>query len=95
MIDPYLIEDKEESGKWWCFYKQNGASMSWSIDLETCTYCGHVDAGENVCLLIEEEDYVLFHSPKNGLSVPKTIFSTPAKPAPKARISGSYAIVSR
>ena len=24
MIDPYLIEDKDEPGKWWCFYKQNG-----------------------------------------------------------------------
>ena len=34
MIDPYLIEDKDEPGTWWCFYKQNGASMSWSTDLE-------------------------------------------------------------
>ena len=28
MIDPYLIEDKDEPGKWWCFYKQNGVSNS-------------------------------------------------------------------
>ncbi len=21
MIDPYLLEDKDEKGKWWCFYK--------------------------------------------------------------------------
>ena len=24
MIDPYLLEDKDEPGKYWCFYKQNG-----------------------------------------------------------------------
>ena len=24
MIDPYILEDKDEEGKWWCFYKQNG-----------------------------------------------------------------------
>ena len=32
MIDPYLIEDKDEKGKWWCFYKQNGVSMSYTYD---------------------------------------------------------------
>ena len=72
MIDPYLIEDKEESGKWWCFYKQNGASMSWSTDLETWTYSGRVDAGENVCLLTDEDGYVLFHSPKNGVGIKRS-----------------------
>ena len=72
MIDPYLIEDKDEPGKWWCFYKQNGASMSWSTDLERWTYTGRVDAGENVCLLIEEDDYVLFHSPKNGVGIKRS-----------------------
>ena len=72
MIDPYLIEDKDEPGKWWCFYKQNGASMSWSTDLERWTYAGRVDAGENVCLLIEEDDYVLFHSPKNGVGIKRS-----------------------
>jgi len=34
MIDPYLLEDKTEKGKWWCFYKQNGVSMSYSYDLK-------------------------------------------------------------
>ncbi|MCK5104095.1 MAG: hypothetical protein KAR17_14820, partial [Cyclobacteriaceae bacterium] len=26
MIDPYLLEDGNEPGKWWCYYKQNGVS---------------------------------------------------------------------
>ena len=69
MIDPYLIEDKDEPGRWWCFYKQNGASMSWSRDLETWTYVGRIDAGENVCLLVEDNQYVLFHSPANGVGI--------------------------
>ena len=72
MIDPYLIEDKDEPGKWWCFFKQNGASMSWSNDLKTWTYFGRVDAGENVCLLIEADDYVLFHAPKNGVGIKRS-----------------------
>ncbi len=25
-----LLQDKTDPGKWWCFYKQNGVSMSWS-----------------------------------------------------------------
>lgn len=72
MIDPYLIEDKDEAGKWWCFYKQNGASMSWSRDLKTWTYFGNVDAGENVCLLVEDGEYILFHSPKNGVGIKRS-----------------------
>lgn len=73
MIDPYLIEDKDEVGKWWCFYKQNGASRSWSTDLEVWTYDGHLESGENVCLLTEDDEYVLFHSPKNGVGIKRSI----------------------
>jgi hypothetical protein len=72
MIDPYLIEDKDESGKWWCLYKQNGASISFSNDLKSWTSFGRVEAGENVCVLVENDEYVLFHSPKNGMGVKRT-----------------------
>ena len=40
MIDPYLLEDANESGKWWCYYKQNGVSMSYSYDLMNWTFSG-------------------------------------------------------
>jgi len=63
MIDPYLIEDKDEPGKWWCFYKQNGASMSYSYDLKTWKYFGRANAGENVCVLRLKDHYYMFHSP--------------------------------
>jgi hypothetical protein len=69
MIDPYLFEDKDEKGKWWCFYKQNGASRSYSYDLKHWTYAGHTQAGENACVLIKDNKYVLFHSPENGIAV--------------------------
>ena len=72
MIDPYLIEDKDEPGKWWCFYKQNGVSLSWSRDLKTWTYAGRADSGENVCVLIDGDEYVLFHSPHNGIGVKRS-----------------------
>jgi hypothetical protein len=72
MIDPYLIEDKDEPGKWWCFYKQHGISMSWSRDLKTWTYFGRTGSGENVCVLVDEDEYILIHSPRNGMGVKRS-----------------------
>ncbi|MBD3267832.1 family 43 glycosylhydrolase [bacterium] len=72
MIDPYLIEDADEPGKWWCFYKQNGVSMSYSYDLETWTYVGRRDAGENVTVIRDDGEYVMFHSPSNGIGVKRS-----------------------
>lgn len=72
MIDPYLLEDKNIKGKWWCFYKQNGVSMSYSSDLKSWTFFGYTESGENVCVLIENDEYILFHSPKNGIGIKKS-----------------------
>lgn len=72
MIDPYLIEDVNEHGKWWCFYKQNGVSMSYSYDLKNWTYAGHANSGENVTIINKGKDYYLFHSPHNGIGVKKS-----------------------
>ena len=69
MIDAYLMTDKDDPGKWWCLYKQNGVSMSWSRDLRTWTYAGSAKAGENVCVLVQDGRYVMFHSPHNGIGV--------------------------
>lgn len=51
MIDPFLAEDKDEPGKWWCFYKQRGVSYSWSRNLEHWTFHRHMPCGENVRVL--------------------------------------------
>ena len=72
MIDPYLLEDKDEPGKWWCFYKQNGVSMSFSYDLKNWTYFGVTQSGENVCVLVDNNEYILFHSPKNGIAIKRS-----------------------
>ena len=72
MIDPYLIEDKDKPGKWWCFYKQSGVSLSWSYDMKNWTYFGRADSGENVCVLVDGDEYVLFHSPGNGVGVKRS-----------------------
>ncbi len=70
MIDPYLIKDKDEPGKWWCFYKQNGVSMSYSYDLETWRYFGRQKAGENSCVLVLGDRYYLIHSPgRDGMGL--------------------------
>jgi hypothetical protein len=72
MIDPFLVQDVDELGKWWCFYKQAGASWSWSRDLVTWTYAGRINAGENVCVLVDRDEYVMFHSPHNGIGVKRS-----------------------
>ena len=72
MIDPFLLEDKDDPGKWWCFFKQNGASMSWSRDLTNWTYSGRLEAGENVCVLVVAGEYVMFHSPGNGIGMKRS-----------------------
>ena len=72
MIDPFLLRDKDDPGKWWCFYKQNGIRMSWSRDLRTWTDMGRIPAGENPCVLVEGNEYVLFHSPPNGIGVKRS-----------------------
>jgi hypothetical protein len=72
MIDPYLIQDKDEPGKWWCFYKQNGVSFSSSYDLKNWTFGGRTDCGENVCVLVDRGEYLLFHSPENGIGMKRS-----------------------
>ncbi|MES2459591.1 MAG: hypothetical protein V4671_03350 [Armatimonadota bacterium] len=86
MIDPFLVADGEETGKWWCFYKQDGASASTSYDLAVWHYEGRVKAGENVCILSTEHAYsdssnpgntgspgfLMFHSPQNGIGIKRS-----------------------
>lgn len=72
MIDPFLFPDKDEPSKWWCIYKQSGLSLSWTRDFETWTPAGRTDAGENPCVLVEGGEYILFHSPANGIGVKRS-----------------------
>lgn len=72
MIDPFLFKDKNDPGKWWCFFKQRGVGMSWSRDLRNWTYAGRASAGENACVIVDGNDYVLFHSPANGIGVKRS-----------------------
>jgi len=72
LIDAYLIEDKDEPGKWWCFFDDNAANMSYSYDLKTWTYFNRIEAGENVCVLVDGDEYLMFHSPKNGVGMKRS-----------------------
>jgi hypothetical protein len=72
MIDPFLLADKDQKKKWWCFYKQNGISLSSSENLEDWVPFGHTDAGENPCVIVDHDEYVLFHSPPNGIGVKRS-----------------------
>lgn len=72
MIDPYLLEDAGQKGRWWCFYKQRGVSMSYSYDLKNWTYAGNAATGENVTVIRQNDEYVMFHSPRNGIGVKRS-----------------------
>jgi len=72
MIDPYLLEDVDEPGKWWCYYKQNGVSMSYSYDLTNWKFSGTANSGENVTVLHKDDEYLLFHSPENGIGLKRS-----------------------
>ena len=70
MIDPFLIKDG--SGTWQLFYKQNGVSRSHSDDLKHWSYDGRTDGGENACVIEENGEYILFHSPANGIGMKRS-----------------------
>ncbi len=65
LIDPYLVQDKDEPGKWWCFFDDNAANLSYSYDLKTWTYFKRMPCGENPCVLVEDDEYILIYDPKN------------------------------
>ena len=69
MIDPFWFFDREDSGKIWCFFKQDGISRAWSRDLKHWTFAGRMDGGENVCVVASGDRYYLWSSPDNGISL--------------------------
>lgn len=69
MIDPYLLDDGD---KFICFYKQNGVSFSTSTDLANWKYEGFTACGENVCVIKENDEYLIFNSPYNGINIMAT-----------------------
>lgn len=74
MIDPFLVQDKDDAGKWWCFFKHQGAvCMSWSHDLKTWTpRHDKVASGENPCVIRDGDDYLLYYSPADGIGVKRS-----------------------
>lgn len=71
MIDPFLLQDKDDPGKWWCFYKQEGRlHASWSRDLKTWTPTDYkIAGGENPCVIPDGNRYLLFYSPTTGVGM--------------------------
>lgn len=69
MIDPFILEDRIEEGKYWIFYKQDGINISYSYDMENWTYFGKIDGGENVCVVDTDDGYLMLHSPETGFGI--------------------------
>jgi hypothetical protein len=72
LIDPYLVRDRDHPKRWWCFFDDNAANMSYSDDLKEWTYFNRINSGENVCVLVDGEEYLMFHSPKNGVATKRS-----------------------
>jgi sucrose-6-phosphate hydrolase SacC (GH32 family) len=69
MIDPFIFENKDKKGEYILLFKQNGISLSRSFDMVNWKYEGSVDGGENACILIRNNKYLLIHSPDNGIGL--------------------------
>ncbi|MBQ7862735.1 MAG: hypothetical protein IJ349_11120 [Clostridia bacterium] len=69
MIDPYLLDD---GNKFICFFKQNGVSYSTSKDLANWQFQGFTECGENVCVIKENDEYLIINSPDNGINIMAT-----------------------
>lgn len=69
MIDPYILQDND---KFMCFFKQNGVSFSTSTDLINWKFQGFTECGENVCVLKNNDEYIIFNSPENGINIMTT-----------------------
>lgn len=69
MIDPYILKD---NGKFICFFKQNGVSFSESADMKNWHFKGFTECGENVCVVKENKEYIIFNSPQNGINLLST-----------------------
>ena len=75
-IDPFLVEDLNEKGKWWCLYKFQftGVSYSSSRDLRNWRYEGIVKGQhfENACAIRKDNYIYLMYSPENGMEIKRT-----------------------
>lgn len=69
MIDPFLLHSKDDPHRWYCFYKQEGVSIASSEDLYVWNHEGRIAGGENACVVVDGDQYVLFTSPENGIEV--------------------------
>ena len=84
MIDPYIVRDIHDEGRYLVFYKQHPKGMphdktdtgypveymcySSTRDLKHFQYEGYVECGENVCVLPWQEGYRIYNSPQNGVA---------------------------
>ena len=65
MIDPYIIK---KEGLYYLFFKQNGVSLSSSVNITEWRYIGNAEGGENACVIKYNGGYLLIHSPENGIA---------------------------
>lgn len=65
MIDPYIIK---KEGLYYLFFKQNGVSLSSSVNITDWKYIGNAEGGENACVIKYNGGYLLIHSPENGIA---------------------------
>lgn len=69
MIDPFILRTDDSAGPLFhCFFKQNGVSRSVSRDLRNWTFLGSAEAGENVCIIPDGPEFLMVHSPENGIA---------------------------
>ena len=56
-LDPYIFRDKDDPERWWCCYKHRGVLL------------GRAHGEENYCMLVDEAEDLLIHSPANDIGI--------------------------
>ena len=70
ILGTWFLEDRDQPGLWWAFYKNNRGviSASQTRDFQTWKFLGPSGIhGENECVLLADDWYWLISSPGNGI----------------------------
>lgn len=62
----FTVSEKDDG------YMYNYVALSELTDLKSWKFLGNAEGGENACVIKQGEDYVLIHSPENGISFSKS-----------------------
>lgn len=70
---PYLIKDREQPGRVWCIYQDNGLVSAWTEDMKSWHFASRSTmTADEICVLAREDSYLLYTTREEGVFVWQT-----------------------